>query len=300
MLLRSSSSPILNSVRHKSTSGSGLPPEPDALPQLPRTRSFCLTMSSEDGAGRSTPTRVSFDSDLRDPCRPNKCLRLPTSPRPAKIKERREHDLGPAFLTTSGLGSAAAASAAEECVVESPETLVGGGGVGAGGRGGMCGGGGRGSDDRSGPGHQRGPESTDMYYETMIQANPGNPLLLANYAKFLKEVKGDFAKAEEYCGRAILANPNDGSMLSLYADLIWKTQQDYERAKDYFHQAVKADPNDCFVVASYAFFLWANEDDEAEEYEVKTQYGTESNHTNNSPPMFFQENTNRPTLATAS
>ncbi|CAA0827370.1 Tetratricopeptide repeat (TPR)-like superfamily protein [Striga hermonthica] len=297
MLLRSSSSPILNSVRHKSTAGSGLPPEPDALPQLPRTRSFCLTMSSEDGAGRSTPTRFSFDSDLGDPRRPNKCLRLPTTPRPAKIKERREHDLGSAFLTSSGLGSAAE----EECLVASPEPLVVGGGVGAGGRGGMCGGGGGGGGgrgSRSGP--ERGPEDTDMYYEMMIQANPGNPLLLANYAKFLKEVKGDFAKAEEYCGRAILANPNDGSMLSLYADLIWKTQQDPERAKPYFHRAVKADPNDCFVVASYAFFLWATEDDEEEEEEVKTQYGTESNHTNNSPPKFFQENAHRPTLATAS
>lgn len=29
---------------------------------------------------------------------------------------------------------------------------------------------------------------TDAYYQNMIDANPGNPLLLSNYAKFLKEV----------------------------------------------------------------------------------------------------------------
>lgn len=29
---------------------------------------------------------------------------------------------------------------------------------------------------------------TDAYYREMIEANPANPLLLANYAKFLKEV----------------------------------------------------------------------------------------------------------------
>lgn len=96
--------------------------------------------------------------------------------------------MAPLFLSTPGLGGAAAA-AEEGCL---PQTLVVGGGVGGGGGGGMCGGG-RGSDDGSDsgsqdPGSWRGRESTDAYYEMMIQANPGNALLLANYAKFLKEV----------------------------------------------------------------------------------------------------------------
>lgn len=33
-----------------------------------------------------------------------------------------------------------------------------------------------------------GGDSTDAYYQKMIEANPNNSLLLANYAKFLKEV----------------------------------------------------------------------------------------------------------------
>ncbi|KAK6124915.1 hypothetical protein DH2020_041326 [Rehmannia glutinosa] len=296
MLLRSSSTPILNSWLPNSATGSSSSLESDTLPQLPRTRSFCLTMSSEDSFGRSTPTRNAFDSDLKDPTssKPKKCLKLPATPKPAKIKERREQEVGSTFLSSSGLG------AAEECLAvperdRVPQTLVVGGGVRGGGRGG-----GRGSDDGSGsqnPGSWPGRESTDAYYEMMIQANPGNPLLLANYAKFLKEVKGDFAKAEEYCGRAILANPSDGNVLSLYADLIWQTQKDAVRAEAYFDQAVKADPNDCFVLASYARFLWDADDDEEEE-EVKTQYGTERN--NSSPSKFFQEESHWPRIAAAS
>ncbi|KAI7750324.1 hypothetical protein M8C21_021661, partial [Ambrosia artemisiifolia] len=95
-------------------------------------------------------------------------------------------------------------------------------------------------------------------------------LVLANYAKYLKEmyVQGDVLKAEEYCSRAILANPNDGTALSMYAELIWETHKDASRARSYFDQAVKASPDDCYVMASYARFLWdADEDEEEDEQE---------------------------------
>ncbi|XP_060191348.1 uncharacterized protein LOC132621166 [Lycium barbarum] len=131
------------------------------------------------------------------------------------------------------------------------------------------GGGGSGSDGGGGPGsgyHDSnsgyGHESTEAYYKKMIETNPGNALLLANYATFLKEVKGDLGKAEEYYGRAILVNPNDGNVLSLYADRIWLTQKDASRAHAYFDQAVKSDPDDCYVLASYAWFLWDVDEEE--------------------------------------
>ncbi|KAE8699378.1 Detected protein of unknown function [Hibiscus syriacus] len=127
--------------------------------------------------------------------------------------------------------------------------------------------------------HGRDTDGTDFYYQKMIEANPGNPLLLGNYAKFLKEIRGDFARAEEYCGRAVLANPSDGTILSLYADLIWENQKDAQRAKSYFDQAVKISPDDCFVLASYAKFLW-----DAEEEEEHGESGEEAKDIQMRPP----------------
>ncbi|KAK7255233.1 hypothetical protein RIF29_28639 [Crotalaria pallida] len=109
---------------------------------------------------------------------------------------------------------------------------------------------GRGSDDGDGrgwgfsEGNNHGSDRTDAYYRNMIEANPNYALLLGNYAKFLKEVRGDYPKAMEYLERAILANPSDGHILSHYADLIWQTEKDNDRAERYFDQAIKNAPDD--------------------------------------------------------
>ncbi|KAL3528871.1 hypothetical protein ACH5RR_008193 [Cinchona calisaya] len=302
MLLRSSSSPILNAWLPNS---SGSSPEPEHLPQLTRTRSVILTasFSIEDSPLRSAPIRPVYDSDLKDHQPPSKKekirIKRASTPKPVKVKECKEEEVE-RLLSSSGLGESPAAAAAVEeegCVgvVKKESVLqtlvVGGGGVfGGGGR--ICGGGGGGSDGGDGYGFGsdsndsnswHGHDSTDAYYQKMIESNPGNALLLANYAKFLKEVKGDLGKAEEYCGRAILANPNDGNVLSLYAGLIWQTQKDAPRAQTYFDQAVQTAPDDCYVLASYARFLWDAEEDEEEE-EASSQYGMGSG---SSQAMFY-------------
>ncbi|XP_014501402.1 uncharacterized protein LOC106762165 isoform X1 [Vigna radiata var. radiata] len=147
------------------------------------------------------------------------------------------------------------------------QTSVMGGGMGSGG-GRICGGfngSGRGSHGR---------DWTDAYYQNMIEANPNNALLLGNYAKFLKEVRGDYPRAGEYLERAILVNPGDANVLSLYADLIWQTEKNADRAEGYFDQAVKSSPDDCYVLASYAKFLWdVEEDEEDKECQQNTDLG---------------------------
>lgn len=64
--------------------------------------------------------------------------------------------------------------------------------AGSGGRGGGDGPGlglGSGSDSDSDDSNRwHGNENTEAYYKKMIETYPGNALLLANYARFLKEV----------------------------------------------------------------------------------------------------------------
>ncbi|KAB2632263.1 hypothetical protein D8674_028510 [Pyrus ussuriensis x Pyrus communis] len=104
-----------------------------------------------------------------------------------------------------------------------------------------------------------------VYYQEMLKSNPGDPLLLRNYGKFLHEVEKDAVGAEECYCRAILGSPGDGDLLSLYGKLIWETQRDEERAKSYFDQAVSASPDDCMVLGSFASFMWEAEEDEDED-----------------------------------
>ncbi|KAL3343252.1 hypothetical protein AABB24_027016 [Solanum stoloniferum] len=313
MLLRSSSTPLLNSWKPKSCGSS---PESDLLSittqQLNRTRSVLMSTSfgPDESPAKHAANRCMCELDPRDPAVPKKNKN--ETKREAKTPKLKNNEVGSTevrrLLSNSGLGNAEEeASVAVEEKGRVLQSLVAGG-VGGGGGGKVCGGGGSGGShggdgsDSQDSNSWHGPDSIDAYYQKMIKAHPGNGLLLANYARFLKEVRADLEKAEEYCGRAILANPNDGNALSLYAELIWQTQKDAARAHTYFDRAVKSDPDDCYVLASYARFLWdAGEEyeNEGEEDELSRQFGIQ--HENSAPAQnFFGAPSHRPPLTAAS
>ncbi|XP_021806437.1 uncharacterized protein LOC110750412 [Prunus avium] len=306
MLLRSSSAPLLNSWLSHSKDFS---PEPESL--LTRTRSVSLSSfssfhSPSIDSTKKTTTQILLEADIPSQPKPKKKNPIPLSlgkksKTKAKNVEEQEEELKPSSISSSATQRLFSSSGLGVKLMEDEDSAVGkeddglqtlvlGGGAGSNG-GKICGGGGSGKGPDGGDGggsgffesNNHGSGSTDAYYQKMIQADPGNCLLLGNYAKFLKEVRGDYAKAEEYCGRAILANPNDANVLSLYADIIWKTQKDAERAENYYDQAVKTSPDDCFVLASYAEFLWDAEEEEKEEEENQgVKHETEPSHTSSS------------------
>lgn len=125
----------------------------------------------------------------------------------------------------------------------------------------------------SGDGFGAGSDNIEEHYQRMLEENPGNSLLLRNYAQFLYESK-HFNKAEEYYSRAILAQPDDGDLLAQYAKLIWELHRDEDRASTYFEQAVQASPEDCHVAAAYASFLWDTDTEEQEQEPSSLYNGT--------------------------
>ncbi|XP_020094869.1 uncharacterized protein LOC109714583 [Ananas comosus] len=177
-------------------------------------------------------------------------------------RARSEADLRRSGILRPGSAAAARAPApprvAEEEDDEEGEEEYSSGGMG---KGTKIGGGGRGGEGGDSNENRR----IGDYYKGMLRSDPGNPLLLRNYARFLHEVEGDVKGAEEYYGRAILASPDDGDLLSLYGTLLWETHRERERAAAYFERAVEAAPQNCYVMASYAKFLWdAGEDEDVE------------------------------------
>ncbi|KAJ4718393.1 Tetratricopeptide repeat protein [Melia azedarach] len=308
MLLKSSSTPILNSWLPQYSRDSS--PEPE-FQVLRLTRSVSLSSSSlhslpctdEPTKNKLLLTSQTFSAensnlqkDLPKHKKNIKAMKQPTRPVDMQQanKENDDQETGgkhpgssiQRLFSSSGLGGKLLVDNERKgCDVDGSavQTMVMGGGLGSNGN------------------NNHGSNSTDAYYQKMIEANPENALLLGNYAKFLKEVRGDFAKAEEVCGRAILANPADGNILSLYADLIWEAHKDAQRAESYYDQAVKTAPDDCYVLASYAKFLWDAEDEEEEEEEEDNEEGQHAtDHSHVSPPDFFHGAPHHPPLTAAS
>ncbi|PKU82711.1 hypothetical protein MA16_Dca020290 [Dendrobium catenatum] len=162
---------------------------------------------------------------------------------------------------------------------EAEDLLYSGGGIGNGRK--MGGGSG---GKRGGEANREEDSRIGTYYQEMLKTDPGNPLLLRNYGRFLHEViknlkeystsitllcylrllltfsefqvEGDLERAEEYYGRAILASPNDGELLSLYGRLVWESQRDSKRAESYHERAAEASPENWYFPSCFFFFFF--------------------------------------------
>ncbi|KDP33593.1 hypothetical protein JCGZ_07164 [Jatropha curcas] len=256
MLLRSTSTPLLKTyVCQLST------PEPD--PGSPRPVSLSLERTSSDGELKLL-SLVREKMLTKSPAR---------SGRAVVFKEEKSV----CMETASSLLSDSSRSVALDDI-EEEERMVSDGGDGLGNGGGSGGAGTRNAGDGF---WDLSHERMDNYYQIMIETYPGDALLLANYAKFLKEVRGDNVKAEKVCEKALMANARDGDVLSMYGDLIWNNHKDNARAQTYFDEAVQSSPDDCYVLASYARFLWdAGEEEEEKEIQLSNLSTCAPSHNN--------------------
>ncbi|GFP80583.1 hypothetical protein PHJA_000201700 [Phtheirospermum japonicum] len=103
---------------------------------------------------------------------------------------------------------------------------------------------------------QTGHLKTELLYQTELDREPNNPLLLANYAQFLYLVAQDFDRAEEYFKRASKVEPKDAEALNKYANFLWAVRNDLWAAEETFLEAISTEPENSYYAASYAHFLW--------------------------------------------
>ncbi|CAI9782472.1 unnamed protein product [Fraxinus pennsylvanica] len=272
MLLRSSSTPIHSLIPHSREPSS----EPDFIHQTLKSRCSTIFLSSsnsiaslDESIKKLSRTHSKTDlEDLKIPSKPTKkCTCNMHHLLSTIVVEEEVGPTGGAFFLSSNSGL----DLVEDIVAAGGGSIHGGGSGGTPGGGG--GGGGNGDDGSSQYWNSNfGSGSMDLYYQNMITANPENPIFLSNYARFLKEVRGDFVKAEEYYGRAILANPGDGTQDSNIRLKIWLKYEDSERADILFNQAVEAAPDDSYVMASYARFLWDAEDEDMSDVSTHSNF----------------------------
>ncbi|KAL5799591.1 hypothetical protein ACOSQ4_032475 [Xanthoceras sorbifolium] len=97
---------------------------------------------------------------------------------------------------------------------------------------------------------------TDLLYQMSLAEEPNNPLILANYARFLHLVARDYDRAEELFNRATKVEAPDAEALSSYAEFLWIIRKDLWGAEERFQQALAAEPNNPSHASKYASFLW--------------------------------------------
>lgn len=177
MLLRSSSTPFLNSGTLQKKDSFPEPQEP-ILKMIPLPRSYSsISFSSSNGGDQSSFNKIPrafSETDLI-----------------SAIEKKTSDKL--LFLSHSGLNLQEGFETGIQNDESLTELMMGGGGGGGGGKI-SCGGGG--GNDENEDGSENGEDwddhgrngDIDVYYKKLIKANPENPLLLSNYARFLKEV----------------------------------------------------------------------------------------------------------------
>lgn len=73
--------------------------------------------------------------------------------------------------------------------------------------------------------------AAEAFYRRLIAAGPSDVEVLARYALFLSDVKGDYDQAEVFFKRAIAIEPDDANLLGNYVRLLFVKERD-EEARD--------------------------------------------------------------------
>ena len=89
----------------------------------------------------------------------------------------------------------------------------------------------------------------------LLKQFPNEAGLLKDYAAFLKNIRKDYDKAEEYYKKAIKLDPKNADNIGNYAIFLENIRKDYDKAEEYYKKAIKLDPKNADNIGNYVAFL---------------------------------------------
>ncbi|MGV8127312.1 MAG: tetratricopeptide repeat protein [Methanothrix sp.] len=115
-------------------------------------------------------------------------------------------------------------------------------------------------------------DRAEEYYKKSLELNPKSAPHLGNYAIFLEEIRKDYDRAEEYYKKSLELNPKSATHLANYANFLANIRKDYDKAEEYYKKSFEIRPDHAKTLGDYANFLAdiRKDYDKAEEYYKKS------------------------------
>ncbi|MGO9201132.1 MAG: KGGVGR-motif variant AAA ATPase [Limisphaerales bacterium] len=98
-------------------------------------------------------------------------------------------------------------------------------------------------------------DGAEAYYKRAIEVDPKDAGTLGAYAAFLENKRGDKDGAEAYHRRAIEADPKNAHILRAYAGFLANKRGDTDKAEAYYKRAIEADPKSSACLCDYGQLL---------------------------------------------
>lgn len=95
----------------------------------------------------------------------------------------------------------------------------------------------------------------EKLYNTAIQSFPKSAGLRINYAHFLKDIRKDYARADELFQMGIDLDPTNAAAIGSYALFLTYTHKDLNKAETLYQKAIDLDSSNTININNYAIFL---------------------------------------------
>lgn len=96
--------------------------------------------------------------------------------------------------------------------------------------------------------------SSEDEFRARLKENPKDPELLNNYGAYLKDIKRDAVRAEQYYRKALDQNPDHAAALNNLANALWE-RGEQDEAQRLYERSVQVSPNNALFLVNYANFL---------------------------------------------